>query len=359
LELSQRIKSDRSPHERSDMRVNAFSGEIRTPDIGALILVMFATHSIAQGCCKRPGMVRLGYNKRMSKPPKEPKHHYIPIFYLQQWTDEDGRLIEFCRRYQGLVARPTFPDGTGYVRGLYKLPGMKPGHEYIIETKVMGSIDTWAARALQDMMVDGDDAGRLDGRKLFGWCQFLYSLIVRNPQHLELIAQKLRTLDADTLLEEIKPDYPRIRRPEDPENFEEFKAKFTLNPADIPATRVLPSLLGSRRVVGTLASLNWHTTSFPSRRTLLTSDRPIIMSNGLTHKEAHIVLPIAPRRLFIATNNAETFEAIKSQPPDTLVEAVNNQVAQQAYKFVYGADDKQLRFVANRLGKRVRSSPLD
>jgi hypothetical protein len=38
--------------------------------------------------------------------------------------------------------------------------------------------------------------------------------------------------------------------------------------------------------------------------------------------------------------------------------AVNNQVSQQARKFVFGADDKQLRFVANRLGKRVWSSPL-
>ena len=58
--------------------------------------------------------------------PKEPKHHYIPIFYLQQWTGEDGQLVEYCRRYEGVVPRPTFPDGTGYVRGLYTLPDTPP-----------------------------------------------------------------------------------------------------------------------------------------------------------------------------------------------------------------------------------------
>jgi hypothetical protein len=82
------------------------------------------------------------------------------------------------------------------------------------------------------------------------------------------------------------------------------------------------------------------------------------MTNGLSKPDAHIVLPIGPQRLFIATKNIETFEALRSQSSDDLVEAVNNQVSQQAYNFVYGADAKQLRFVANRLGKRVKSSPF-
>jgi hypothetical protein len=44
--------------------------------------------------------------------------------------------------------------------------------------------------------------------------------------------------------------------------------------------------------------------------------------------------------------------------PDELVQTVNNKVAEQAYSYVYGVDDKQLRFVVNRLGKRVQSTPL-
>ena len=143
--------------------------------------------------------------------PKEPNHHYIPIFYLEQWTDPVSRqLIEYCRRYKGVVARPTFPAGTGYVPGLYKLPGAQPGEEYIIETKLMSSIDNWAARALQRMMVDGEPPGKLESPEALGWCQFLYSLIVRSPEHLVCIKEKLITLDPGEILEHVRDDYPNI-----------------------------------------------------------------------------------------------------------------------------------------------------
>jgi hypothetical protein len=43
---------------------------------------------------------------------------------------------------------------------------------------------------------------------------------------------------------------------------------------------------------------------------------------------------------------------------DLTVEAVNSKVSEQAINYVYGIDDRQLRFVANRLGKRIQSTPL-
>jgi hypothetical protein len=82
------------------------------------------------------------------------------------------------------------------------------------------------------------------------------------------------------------------------------------------------------------------------------------MSNGLIQPDAHIVLPISPRRLFIATKNEETFQSFREMDPNELAQAVNNQVSQQAHKFVFGCDESQFRFVAKRLGKRVWSSPL-
>ena len=114
-----------------------------------------------------------GYRYRM---PREPKHHYIPIFYLRQWTGEDQRLCEFSKPYNRVKPRRTHPDGTGYVRGLYRLPNAPPGEEYIVETKLMRDIDDWAAKALQDMMKDGNDPGKMDARKGLGWCQFFIRL---------------------------------------------------------------------------------------------------------------------------------------------------------------------------------------
>jgi hypothetical protein len=292
--------------------------------------------------------------------PKEPKHHYIPIFYLEQWTDPVSRqLIEYCRRFKGVVARPTFPAGTGYVRGLNKLPGAQPGEEYIIETKLMSSIDNWAAQALQRMMVDGEQPGRLEPREALGWCQFVYSLVVRNPEHLIRIKEKLMTLDPAEILERIRDDYSKIRGPSDPDNFDDFKAAFIKKPIEVPAVRVLSDLVRSKRVIFMLASFKWQTATVNTAKfPLLTSDRPVIMSNGLNQQDAHMVLPISPRRLCIATKNEDTFQFFREMNPNELAEAVNNQVSQQAYRFVFGCDNSQLRFVANRLGKRVWSSPI-
>ena len=127
----------------------------------------------------------------------------------------------------------------------------------------------------------------------------------------------------------------------------------------MPAIRVLPELVRSKRVVRVLSSFKWQTTTVNhAKYPLLTSDRPIIMTNGLNLPDAHIVLPISPRRLFIATKNEESFRYFLEMNPRALAEAVNNQVSQQARKFVFGSDDSQLKFVANRLGKRIWSSPL-
>jgi hypothetical protein len=292
--------------------------------------------------------------------PKEPNHHYIPQFYLGQWTDPSSRqLIEFCRRHKGVEARPTFPAGTGYVPGLYKLSGAKPGDEYVIETELMSSIDNWAARALQRMMVDGQPPGRLETQQALGWCQFLYSLIVRNPEHLVRIKEKLKTMDAGEILENVRERYPKMRGPGEPESFDEFKRAFLKNPIEVPTVRVLPALVRSKRMVRMLASFKWKTTTVNmAKHPLLTSDRPIIMTNGLLQQDAHIVLPISPRRLFIATKTEETFQYFAEMNPNDLAHAVNNQVCQQAHKYVFGSDDSQLQFVAKRLGKRVWSSPF-
>jgi hypothetical protein len=292
---------------------------------------------------------------------KEPKHHYIPIFYLQRWTAPGSRqLIEYCRRHKDVVVpRPTFPSGTGYVHGLYKLPDAAPGDEYVIETKLMKSIDNWASKALQRMMVDGPFPGKLEPLQALGWCKFLYSLIVRNPEHIDRMQEKMATLDRGEIIEHIQNDYPHIRGPGDPLTFDEYKAAFLEKPFDVPAIRVLPELVRSKRVVGLLASFKWQTqTVNTTKYPLLTFDRPIIMSNGLIQQDAHIVLPISPRRIFIATKTEETLQYFREMKPGELAEAVNNQVTQQARKFVFGCDDRQLRFVAKRLGKRVWSSPL-
>jgi hypothetical protein len=45
--------------------------------------------------------------------------------------------------------------------------------------------------------------------------------------------------------------------------------------------------------------------------------------------------------------------------PDDLVSFVNNRVVLQARRFCIGTKDRQLRFVANRFGAKLPSSPTE
>jgi len=91
----------------------------------------------------------------------------------------------------------------------------------------------------------------------------------------------------------------------------------------------------------------------------LTSDRPIIMTNGLTGPDAHFGLPISPQHVFLATTNEETFLKIQAIDPAQILHNVNDKVALQAMKYVYGCHDSQLEFVAERIGKKIPSTPLE
>ena len=71
------------------------------------------------------------------------------------------------------------------------------------------------------------------------------------------------------------------------------------------------------------------TTAMLDRLTHLTSDRPIIMTNGIIGKDDHLALPPGPRMLFVATNNIETENMIRTINPEILMAQINDRVASQ------------------------------
>jgi hypothetical protein len=61
---------------------------------------------------------------------------------------------------------------------------------------------------------------------------------------------------------------------------------------------------------------------------LLTSDRPIVMTNGLAHATSHIVMPISPRRIFVAANNRETVKDLHDMAEaGGMAQRLNNRMA--------------------------------
>jgi transcriptional regulator with XRE-family HTH domain len=288
-----------------------------------------------------------------------PRHHYIPVFYLKNWVGLDGRLCQYSRPYNETKALRKYPKATGYVRGLYNIPGLPAKSADVVEKHFMALADDWAARALRVLLSSSQTIDFPDLRVKAGWARFIYSLVLRNPEYLENSKQRFLNQATETV-DSIKDKYIELRQPNDPPTFEEFRERFLSNPTNTSIQRFLHRLIDSQRVIPRICLMQWFTLTIDnSHFSFLTSDRPVIMSNGLVHDRSHIVMPISPRRLFIAANSDAMAQQLRYMPSKKMVQRSNDRVCAQARRFVYGVDDSQIRFVARRLGRMERSTPLE
>jgi hypothetical protein len=60
-------------------------------------------------------------------------HHFIPAFYLARWAGNGGKLIEFSRKYNKLIAKPVGPHATGFETDLYEAKDLPPEQQQHLE----------------------------------------------------------------------------------------------------------------------------------------------------------------------------------------------------------------------------------
>ena len=147
-------------------------------------------------------------------PRPDQKHHYLPVFYLRQWSGGDGRLCEFSRPYGVVKPRMTHPDGTGYVRGLYRIEGLPPDTMNVIETEFLKPTDGLAADALK-ALVAGAPLAKENMR--YSWTRFILSLMLRYPEAIEEMKRQLRA--------NVGRMYAATRQATDPPTFGEYEAQ--------------------------------------------------------------------------------------------------------------------------------------
>jgi len=139
------------------------------------------------------------------KEPKLPKHHYVPVFYLKQWS-KNGKVTAFRRLHDKVVATPKPPTHTGYVRGLYWLEGADPALANRIETLLMGHIDHSAAIAHQMMLNDSID--NLPRAVRLAWSRFVVGLLLRSPATVKNIYDRMSNPTAKEY-RDLKRDFER------------------------------------------------------------------------------------------------------------------------------------------------------
>jgi hypothetical protein len=278
------------------------------------------------------------------------KHHYLPVFYLSRWSqpDPDGKVIRYYRPHRAVVASPIAPKNTGYEHGLYRLEGYEPEAQNIIEKKFMASVvDDPAARAL-DTLIERDNS-KLTPELRQAWTRFVMSLLVRNPEKVEHITNQADHVLRQSLLTDPK-EYEAVRSADDPSTLVEWVEQKDPQIWSNFGKEMLPGIITHQPTRDEIIRMRWWTIDiadgFPD---LLTCDRPVYMSHGVMDERCFIALPLSPRFVFIATRSQSTFDSVLSRGIKAVTKSINEIMVAQAEKYVYGAHDRHLRFVENRL----------
>ena len=189
-----------------------------------------------------------------------------------------------------------------------------------------------------------------------GWTRFLMSMLHRGPQQVAALKRKMAVGLAERL-KEVEQNYESYRRPGDPATFAEAEARMDLSRDDRLWAILFQKVVDSERVGNHLIKMRWSilTVSNPTH-SFLTSDRPLLTTNGIERADAFVALPISPTHLFLGVHTVDMERNFQAMHPEFFIPRINDWTASRAERFVYGSNDTQLRFVENRLGRGRRTS---
>jgi hypothetical protein len=283
-------------------------------------------------------------------------HHYVPIFYLKRWLGTDGKLCVYVRPRDRVKAYMKYPDATGYAEDLYAISGAGDETANHLEGRFLNLADNDAAEALE-VLESGRDV-LMDARLRSAWSRFIMRLLHGTPEAVSKWRSKAAEIatDADRKFRE---NYASFRRPTDPERCEDYPLRSHEHYTAKTTVLTLQTMMDSKHLGEHLNRMAWVVVPLRSSYSLLTSDRPLVMTNGISGPGKHLGMPIGPRLLFIAAYDLREAEELAQQDHDELVRVANDSVVRGARRFVWGLDDTQLRFVERRLGGMLASSPLD
>ena len=283
------------------------------------------------------------------------KHHFLPEFYLRRWAGADRRVVEFRRVRDRVVTRRRYPSETGFEAELYAVRSRAdPQARQHLESRLMAPIDNAAAEALRHLETSGSIPD--DQRLRAGWLRFLMSLLHRSPQRLVALREIVRETEVQ-LLGELEAEYEASRTSTDPPTYADYVAQAGFSVLEETLSLLLQRVVNSNVIGQVLGQMVWgYATIRKQRFGLLTSDTPLIMSNGLGTPDSFLILPLSPQNFFIAAASVEVVRSFVEQQGKALERSFNDAVVCQAHNVVIASDIRQQRFVEARLHRSRRSN---
>lgn len=287
------------------------------------------------------------------------KHHYLPKFYLKEWAGPDDRICCFSKPYlEKVVPKRRYPSQTGYIHRLYAIEGLPEAQAVEFESTFLSPVDNHAADAMRTMKANHQNLVIASEQRL-AWARFLQSLMIRMPADIAQIKQHVKG-EWIAQLPGVSEAYEAARTDEEPDTVLEFIQQSEEPLFEVGALGIIKRIIGHNVFATMVAALHWSILTVDrSDFTLLTSDRPIVYTPYLQGHDTHIMLPVGPNEIFLAVYEADYADAFRDTSDTALVTILNTAVVENADNSVIGVDDKQLRFVQNRMGKSRSPSLID
>lgn len=278
------------------------------------------------------------------------RHHYIPVFYLKRWAGSDRRICQFSEHMGEIVPNRRSPKATGFMNGLYQIEGIPETLNQQMEKTFFQPADSMAANALSMMEIHGNDT-EWNNNLRSAWTFFLISLLLRCPEDIDILG-KWWSSEFIRTDPELEQEYQKRKRDSDPTTFRDYLNGRPISEIETTKFRILSKLIGNKEIGQIINNLNWHVVCFPSNCVpLMTSDRPIIRTNGIMRPNGHLAIPIGPKRLFIATPDANMSRYLQNAPLTQVAKEINQHVVKSAVRFIYSENDQHLTFVRKNFGK--------
>jgi len=251
-----------------------------------------------------------------------------------------------------VIPRRTSPKGTGFVRGLYRLDAHNEEASEAFERIFFGQVDNLAKLALD--MLHKRVKTNWTTQVRSAWSRFLMGMLFRNP---ERIAATQKTLEEVALLhyETGEAEYNLDRGPDDPEFLESLVRQIAFNTVEWTA-----DIMDSVRLGEFVTGMRWTVKDISdSGMTFFTSDRPIVMTNGLAGEEGHLVMPISPQRAFIAcSSEAKEQQLHRGFSSLEFARATNRSILRYAQRFAWHTDDTYINRAKEHLAIESHVSEL-
>lgn len=275
------------------------------------------------------------------------KHHFVPEFYLNAWATSDESQAPRLTYFQWIQGRlhttRIAPKGAAYQTDLYAGVDKDGRKNQSVEKEYFGpKVDDPAAPVIAKMIAGGQPLSELETE---AFARYVLAQRVRTPGYVTHVRQEA-TLAIDEMAAGLTADYEAIRGQELPASPGEFIQQHMPHLKHYLGIQSLPRLIEQPALLASVLELEWGWGRIESSdRSLLTSDRPIVVTKGLGKPDCIIALPLSPTVAVFAMRDPEKLRRLLNQPARELIGRLNVHVVTQARTFVYARDNFQRSFV--------------